>query len=177
MIRTTLVSLLAGVATLAAAANTAQDFGVTFALRPVKEVGKVQLTFTWGEAGRGNGVSSNTRSWSALQGLDPARLSAEVQTPASFRLVREAGVLDCTGTVGRNLGSGACDFVPDESFADAVERRGVGRLDREKQFHLTLQGARLAALDALKTAGLPTRRWINSWPPPSTTSPPSTSPR
>jgi hypothetical protein len=84
-----------------------------------------------------------------LQGLgDPP-----ADGPVRFSLVREAGRLDCEGTVRERRGAGDCRFTGDEAFAGALERRGIGRPDTREQLELALRGVGLALVDELERQG------------------------
>lgn len=85
---------------------------------------KVHLSF---ERRHGNGKSQHGQSYKydELQGLSPTQ-SGRV----SFRLVREAGTIDCDGTFTNGSGSGTFSFTPNRSFIDAMRSRGF---DFEKQ--------------------------------------------
>jgi hypothetical protein len=89
-----------------------------------------------------------------LQGLDPAALERDHETVV-FRVVRDAGMIACNGTVGHDEGAGTFDLVLDPSFPAALERRGVGRPSQSEQIRLALADAGFALLDALARHGYP----------------------
>jgi len=155
MLRTALACLLASAA-LSGAPTSAQEGpqpDIAFTMER-QRADSVQLSLEYGERGE----SQHSTSWKLadLRGLDPAALAAPTESSTRFRIVEEAGVVECTGLVGRGAGAGNCRFEPDEAFAEAMARRGVGRPKRADQLVLTLQGASLSLLDALQRAGYPT---------------------
>lgn len=86
-----------------------------------KEKGdKIQLNFER-RSERGKNQHGSTYSFSDLQGLNRADTE---NGRVSFRLVREAGTIECEGTFAGGRGSGTFRFVPNMSFADAMKSRG-----------------------------------------------------
>ena len=91
-----------------------------------EDAGKINLSF---ERRRDNGKSQHGSSfnYSDLQGL--TREQAQ-NGKVSFRLVREAGTIECEGTFVNGKGSGTFRFIPDMGFVSAMKSRGF---DFEKQ--------------------------------------------
>jgi hypothetical protein len=85
-----------------------------------EESGKINLSF---ERRRQNGRSNQgqTFEFSDLQGL--TREQAQ-NGKVSFRLVREAGTIECEGTFVDGKGSGTFRFTPDMAFVSAMKSRG-----------------------------------------------------
>jgi len=85
-----------------------------------EESGKINLSF---ERNRENGRSNqgSTFEFADLQGL--TREQAQ-NGKVSFRLVREAGTIDCEGTFVNGKGSGTFRFTPDMGFVSAMKSRG-----------------------------------------------------
>ena len=81
---------------------------------------KIQISF---ERSRKNGRNTNSQSfaYSDLRGLD--RSNAE-NGNAQFSLVREAGIIECTGFFKNGKGSGTFMFTPDQSYISAMRSRG-----------------------------------------------------
>src|SRR5918998_1583363 len=116
-------------ATLAASLAAAPgDIGapIEWTISPRQSDGdqRVQLALSYRHPGGGQNTNSRSYSLAELQGLSPAALASSQGTPARFRLVREAGTLDCDGIVRQGRGTGECSFAADARFAAELERRG-----------------------------------------------------
>jgi len=87
---------------------------------PAEYKGKIHLNF---ETRTANGHNSNGSSYdySELQGL--SREQAQ-EGKVNFRLVREAGTIECEGSFVNGKGSGTITFTPNRSFVDAMKTRG-----------------------------------------------------
>jgi hypothetical protein len=85
------------------------------------------------------------------------RVTASLANPGeavSFTVRREAGTIDCRGTVtavGR--ASGTCRFYPDEAFVSGMQTRKLPPEDSGELLALALVDARLASVDALSREG------------------------
>lgn len=85
------------------------------------------------------------------------RVIASLASPGeavSFIVRREAGTLDCKGTVvavGRAAGS--CRFNPDHGFAAELTRRDLAPEDSDQLLVLALVDARMASVDGLSREG------------------------
>lgn len=91
-------------------------------------VNKLHLSFERRtERGGRNNMGSNYE-YSELQGL--TREQAERGGAVSFRLVREAGTIDCEGSFQNGRGSGTFRFTPNAGFVSAMKARGF---DFEKE--------------------------------------------
>lgn len=98
---------------------------------------------------------SNHYGLDELNGLTPALLSSVVMTPARFSLQREAGRLDCKGSVGGSTGRGQCWVFADPAFANMLAQRGIARPDGRETFLMVMTGANRAQLDALAASRFP----------------------
>src|SRR5438105_2235893 len=80
---------------------------------PAEDKGKIHLNF---ERQTANGRNQNGSSYSydELQGLSRGQ-----EGKVSFRLVREAGTVECEGTLTNGRGSGTFRFTPNQSYIDA----------------------------------------------------------
>ena len=87
---------------------------------------KIHISF---ERRTANGRNQNGSSYnySDLQGLSKEQTQ---NGKVNFRLVREAGTVDCEGTFVDGKGSGTFTFTPDQGFVAAMRSRGF---DFEKQ--------------------------------------------
>ena len=102
--------------------------------------------------GNSNGNSEGPIRRAQLQGLDEAVLASANGGPLRFRIAREAGTVECSGTGAQGRGTGTCSFSANPAFAAELERRGLGRPSQVQQFHLALHpvtSADLAELDRL----------------------------
>lgn len=82
---------------------------------------KIQLSFER-RTDRGRNQNGSSFLYSELQGL--TREQAVQDGRVSFRLVREAGTIDCEGSFVSGRGSGTFKFTPDMSFVTAMRARG-----------------------------------------------------
>jgi hypothetical protein len=139
----------------AAPASPSWDGQLDFTLSPAGHAGerarRVNLSLRYGDARRSS-QHSRTMDFADLAGVTPSELSDNA--PVRFRLAREAGTVDCTGTArGEGRAAGNCRFVPDEGFAADLDRRGIGRPRAEDQFHLAMAGVGRPLLDELARQG------------------------
>ncbi|MCA1816942.1 MAG: hypothetical protein LC746_11130, partial [Acidobacteria bacterium] len=106
-------------------------------------------------AGEWDGYSNTTRSVPAgdLQGLTRAQAMSSTGGQVSFRIVRDAGTLNCEGWFREGNGSGHFTFAPSASFASELQRRGMGAPTAQQQFEMTMADASLASLDELRAQG------------------------
>ncbi len=81
---------------------------------------KIQLNFER-KTERGRNQHGSTFDLANLQGLDRANTQ---NGRVSFRLVREAGTIECEGSFVNGRGSGTFQFVPNMGFVSAMQSRG-----------------------------------------------------
>ena len=82
---------------------------------------KIQLSFERRTSKWGHSQNGNSYSYNELQGL--TREQAQ-NGSVTFRIVREAGTVECTGTFVNGKGSGTFRFTPSPSFIEALKARG-----------------------------------------------------
>src|SRR5918912_388793 len=89
-------------------------------------------------SGEWDGYSNTSRSVPAsdLQGLTRAQAMSATGTQVSFRIVRDAGTLNCEGWFREGNGSGHFTFAPSASFASELQRRGMGAPTAQQQFQM-----------------------------------------
>ena len=92
-----------------------------------ENVGKIHLSFTR-RTENGRNQNGSSFAYSELQGL--SREQAMQDGKVNFRLVREAGTIDCEGTFSGGRGTGTFRFMPDQSFIGAMRAKGF---DFEKE--------------------------------------------
>lgn len=114
--------------------------------------GKIQLNFT--RRTERNGVNNHGSSYpiSELQGLSPDQINS-ANSSVSFRLVREAGTIECRGVFTNGRGTGEFTFTPNSSFVDGMKSRGYATLSDERLFTSATLNLTLAFVDDLKSAG------------------------
>jgi hypothetical protein len=81
--------------------------------------GKIYLSFERAKDNGRHGQNGSTFEYSELQGL-----SRDPNGKVSFRLVREAGTIECEGTFADGRGTGTFRFTPNAGFLSAMKDRG-----------------------------------------------------
>ena len=117
--------------------------------------GQVQLSLTARSEGASRSQQSHSIPLASLEGVPAQAFASQTARDVSFRLVRQAGRLDCSGVVRARAGAGECRFIADARFVSELQRRGIGRPDELQLYHLTVSGANLAVLDELARHGYP----------------------
>lgn len=83
--------------------------------------GKIYLSFERRTARGGRNQNGSNYEYSDLEGLSRDQSQ---NGKVSFRLVREAGTIECEGTFTDGNGSGTFRFTPNRGFVDAMKSRG-----------------------------------------------------
>jgi hypothetical protein len=148
----------AGAIALVSLATTAssQNLPVEWTIGPAGSAAggeMVQLALSYRTGGSGRSMNSGPYPLTELQGLTRAQLQSPQGSPARFRIVREAGMLDCNGVVRQARGTGECSFLADAAFATALERRGIGRPDLKQHYQLMVQNVGTPLLQELERHG------------------------
>jgi hypothetical protein len=112
--------------------------------------GEIHLSFERRSARGGHSQQGNNYSYSDLQGLSPNANGA-----VNFRLVREAGTIECVGTFTNGKGSGTFTFQPNAAFVSGMQSRGY-TLSAEKQFVSATLNLTLAYTDEFRSLGFGT---------------------
>jgi hypothetical protein len=86
-----------------------------------EDAGKIHLSFER-RTSRGRNQNGSSFAYSDLQGL--SRDTAMGDGKANFRLVREAGTVECEGTFINGRGTGTFRFTPDMGFVSAMRSKG-----------------------------------------------------
>ena len=137
-------------------AAAAQSLPIEWTISPTRSgtsSDAVQLALSYRTAGNGNNMNSRPYRLAELQGLNPAQLASPQGSPARFRIIREAGTLDCNGLVRQARGTGQCSFLADVGFAAALERRGIGRPSLNQHYQLMVQDVGTPLLQELERHG------------------------
>ncbi len=113
---------------------------------------RVQLRLEYSDTSDGYSHSS----WSspvALSdvGIPPERLRGPIG-PVTFRMQREPGSFDCTGSAGEGSGAGQFRYEPSAKFDDALASRGMGRPSYQQSLELAIAGTTLAFIDQLRAS-------------------------
>lgn len=82
---------------------------------------KIHLSFERRTEKGGRNQNGSSYEFSDLQGLNRSETE---NGRVSFKLVREAGTIECEGSFTAGRGSGTFRFVPNLGFADAMKSRG-----------------------------------------------------
>jgi hypothetical protein len=83
--------------------------------------GKIYLSFERRSEKGGRNQNGQNYEYSDLQGLTREQAQSG---KVSFRLVREAGTIDCEGTFQNGRGAGTFTFSPNTGFIEAMRARG-----------------------------------------------------
>lgn len=123
---------------------------------------KIHISFSRKTERGGKNQHGSSYAYEDLQGLNRSDVE---NGRVSFRLVREAGTIECEGTFSAGRGSGTFRFVPNLGFADAMRSRGFDfAAQSSKNGHDTLEESLFVATtlnvttalaDDLKAANFP----------------------
>jgi hypothetical protein len=153
MIRKALVAILSCTILGAPAPAIAQNLPIEWTISPRSDAkGDVQLSLSYRTSRGGHNMNSGPRALSELRGLTPAHLASQ-GGPAAFRIVRQAGTLDCRGVAGGGRGAGECSFNGNADYAAALEKRGIGRPTFEQQYQLAMHDVGLDLVAELQRQG------------------------
>lgn len=142
----------------AAQTGTAWDRRMRFELSRVEDrADRVQLSLRHGN-GRNQSHYGQRFMLSELEGVGSIAALDSDGAPLAFRIVREAGIVECSGTARGGRGTGDCRFTPDAAFTAELERRGIGRPDANEQFHLAMSGVGRPLLAELERQDYPRPR-------------------
>jgi hypothetical protein len=115
--------------------------------------GKIQFSF-FRRTERGHSSNSGSNYLlSDFQGLTRAAVFSSANTPVSFRLVREAGTIECEGSFRDGKGSGSWRLIPSQDFRAAMRSRGYDNLTDEQMFTSVMLNLTAKFVDDLKAAG------------------------
>src|SRR5215471_16758723 len=89
---------------------------------------------------------SETIDVDAFDGLTPLLKTNGI---AHFRLKRDAGVFEFDGVVRDGAGGGTMDFVPSDTFAADLAKRGFDRPTRIEQYKMAWHDVGFALIDEL----------------------------
>lgn len=118
------------------------DGRVTFTIEPSGRENMVQFQLTRRE-GNNHWTHGRSIETAALQGYGGA------DGPVRFRLVRDAGTLDCDGVTRAGRALGECAFTANTGFAALLAERGMGAPSRDQAFSMAMSDIGRAYLDEL----------------------------
>jgi hypothetical protein len=87
-----------------------------------EDAGKIHLSFERRTDRGGRNQNGSSFEYSDLQGL--SRETAMGDGRANFKLIREAGTIECEGTFINGRGTGTFRFTPDMSFVSTMRSKG-----------------------------------------------------
>ncbi len=112
--------------------------------------GEIQLSFRYNQNGGTNNQGS-TFNFSDFEGLTKTQAFSS-NVSVNFRLVREAGTIDCEGKFNNGKGDGTFRLTPNTNFASAMQSRGF-EFNNENLFSATFLNLTVAFVDDIKSAG------------------------
>lgn len=112
--------------------------------------GSIHLSFERRSKRGSTNQQGNSYSYAELEGLSPEQTA---NGKVSFRLVREAGTIDCEGSFINGKGSGTFTFSPNQAFVSGMQSRGYSLSD-ERQFVSATLDLTVGFVDELRGAGL-----------------------
>jgi hypothetical protein len=114
---------------------------------------RVQLRIEYSDS---SGSGSWNSSWSSPVALSDAGIPADRLRgpvgPVTFRMQREPGTFDCTGSAGEGSGAGQFRYEPSAKFDDALASRGLARPTFQQSLELAIAGATLGFVDQLRAS-------------------------
>jgi hypothetical protein len=137
----------------APAPQQAETFSGTWTAEVKKERADDRIQFSFSRRSDGNNsMHGSDYAVSDFQGLTREQVHAAATTPVNFKLVREAGTLECEGSFRDGLGSGTWRLVPSQAFRSAMSSRGYDLTDSQ-MFTATMIDVKTGFVDDLKTIG------------------------
>ncbi len=127
-----------------------------------KSPDKIQLSFER-RSEHGKNQNSSSYSFSEIQGLTREQA---MNGRSTFRLVRDAGTIECDAAFANGKGTGTFTFTPNRGYIDAMRSRGFdvekdwkddghqGSLD-ERLFSAAMLNVSVALADDLRSANFP----------------------
>jgi hypothetical protein len=123
----------------------AESFTGTWSITPSDKAGMVQLRMDYRRVS-----GSSNEEWSQSDDVPVAELHRQGN---GFTLTRDAGQFRAVGVFNGNQGAGTWTFVPSSTFAQELQRRGVGTPTEKEQFELAIGAFKLATVDTLLQSG------------------------
>lgn len=114
---------------------------------------EIQFTFNRSTDGGHSSMSGNGIRLDNLQGLTREQVYGAGNTQVSFRLVREAGTIECRGSFRDGKGAGDWRMIPNESFRSAMRARGFEDLTGEQMFTSLMVDVTSKFVDDFKSIG------------------------
>ena len=116
-----------------------------------------RVSFTIEPSGRENMVQfqlsrrEGNHHWAHGRSIDVAALQgfAAADGPVRFRLVRDAGTIDCDGVMRAGRAIGECAFSADQAFSALLAERGISAPSRDQSFSMAMSDIGRAYLEEL----------------------------
>ena len=125
----------------------------TAEIKSGKAENEIQFTFNRRTNGGHSSMSGNGFSLDEFQGLSRSQVFSGVNTPVSFRLTREAGMVECEGSFRDGKGAGSWRLIPSQSFRSAMSSRGYNDLTDEQMFTSVMVNVTSKFVDDFKSIG------------------------
>ncbi len=104
--------------------------------------GKIHLSFEHRTGSDGRNQHGSSYAYSDLQGLTREQIQ---NGRVNFRLVREAGTIECEGSFVNGKGSGTFRFTPDNGYVAAMRSRGFDFEKSTSKHNDNIEGRLLSA--------------------------------
>lgn len=129
--------------------RAAETHSGSWAISKSDEPGKVEFSLMEHHHG---GTSDHSSNWpvSSFAGVDFAKPGRQ---DVRFTIARDAGKIDCEGSLNDGEGGGLFRFQPDPNYPRAMSSLGFA-IDDEKQFAMTVQDVSLEFARQMKTEHL-----------------------
>ena len=115
-------------------------------VEPSDKPGRVYLELRQRHSSNGRDVALTS-----LEGLSQSAMASG--GAVTFTLRRDAGTFTFEGTFRNRMGAGTYSFAPSATFADTLEKRGIGRPTAAQQHELAKADVGLGLVDALSAQG------------------------
>jgi hypothetical protein len=112
--------------------------------------GDIQISFRYRQD-NGTNNQGSTFNFSDFEGLTKAQTVGS-NVAVNFRLVREAGTIECEGKFNNGKGEGSFRLTPNTNFASAMQSRGF-EFSNQNLFSATFLNLTVAVVDDIKSAG------------------------
>jgi hypothetical protein len=126
----------------------------TWSIEPGRDAAHVHLTLQTSDDASHSHDTSSFDIGSDQLGIGSA-LSGATSSEVKLTILREAGSIVCTGTVGHGTGSGTYVFMPSDAFRSRMHDRGYDDLELHTQFAAAALDLTTGFIDRIGAAGYP----------------------
>ena len=113
---------------------------------------RVRFGINWTN-GNSNSTWTNDMPWSSFQGLDAQQLS-RLNGEHTFKFVRDAGTLVCTGVIANGRGRGDYSFQENPAYLTELQKLGFLSPTSDDLFQMAMNDVSLAFVRGVKSVGL-----------------------